>query len=383
MLNSAFSVREERVRSRLANSVERSINHALQDLDRGELEHRINKKIAERKLSSEILLSLFCCSCYHYRCTTVCEPFPPFFLDSEGEKDFSELRKCLDGMPSIQELSDSPAVLSGLSVKALTLLLWVIDPPFTLQNLSLQEFEDKTGFFSSCTNAAARPQYIFEIIHDQPTLSKASKGKTIEEENEVEENEEQKNKRKMSDTKKDARTAAHISANSKFLELSSKFSTTLGYHASSLENFYSIINKGLDTKFSKTVNLYGEGIYLSTDCGVCMSFITHGPNWVKSSLGSSVGAVVGCEVIQDPEFVHKGHTKEPGTKGMPGEYILSKSNFHVRVKYLLVLSDSKKRRVSRNTNKNTIIIIVFVLLLCFLAFLRSSLWRKWRFQYQL
>lgn len=83
---------------------------------------------------------------------------------------------------------------------------------------------------------------------------------------------------------------------------------------------------------------------------------------------------------------------------MPDQYLLSKSNHHVQVqcclsyscsflfshprviqiKYLLVLAEKPKPVVRRRIDKNVLVIIVFVLMLAFVAFLRSPSWKRLR-----
>lgn len=52
---------------------------------------------------------------------------------------------------------------------------------------------------------------------------------------------------------------------------------------------------------SLNLDFVASGIYLSTDAGVCMSFIEYGLNWANSKLGRRIGMVVGCEVRKDPD----------------------------------------------------------------------------------
>jgi hypothetical protein len=113
------------------------------------------------------------------------------------------------------------------------------------------------------------------------------------------------------------------------------------------------------------------------------------------------------KVANDPEYV--SHGKREGTRSqLPEQYLLSKSNDHVRVlgfasssspssfihsfihvlthyvqiKYLLVLSEGRKPKATvarpRRVSNSTLLIILFVLLLAFMAFLRSPTWKRLR-----
>ncbi len=46
-----------------------------------------------------------------------------------------------------------------------------------------------------------------------------------------------------------------------------QYGSGMGYHASSLENFHSILWNGLDTKYSKKDGLFGEGTCV-IDCEI-------------------------------------------------------------------------------------------------------------------
>ena len=91
------------------------------------------------------------------------------------------------------------------------------------------------------------------------------------------------------------------------------------YHGSKLENFHSIINYGLQQHFNKVFNfkfiivfivlynsffqnsLFGQGIYLSSELSVSLSYSPNSYSWGRSMLGSQLSCVALCEIIDHPD----------------------------------------------------------------------------------
>ena len=71
--------------------------------------------------------------------------------------------------------------------------------------------------------------------------------------------------------------------------------TYWAFHGSRLDNFYSILNYGLQQHLNKT-GLFGEGIYLCEDLGVCLTYSSQGLGWIKSRLGQRLSCVAVAQV---------------------------------------------------------------------------------------
>ncbi|ELR10793.1 Poly(ADPribose) polymerase catalytic domain containing protein [Acanthamoeba castellanii str. Neff] len=258
----------------------------------------------------------------------------------------------LQTLPPLSTLARDEESVHKLPLKSLRFLDWLFHPPaFRLKEITVDEFNVKTSFHSETAGAArsgSLPQHIFEVVYDESPSSSTSGAASFA-----------------------------LEALQRYQSVAQKHGTVVGYHASSLENFHSILWNGLDTKYSKQ-GLFGEGIYLSTDASVCMTFWTSAPSWERSAIGPRVGLIAGCEVANDPEYVSHGK-RETNDASLPEQYLLSKSNDHVRVKYLLVLSEAHKPKApQRKINRNALVIFLFVLLLAFVAFLRSPAWKRLR-----
>jgi len=150
----------------------------------------------------------------------------------------------------------------------------------------------------------------------------------------------------------------------------------IGFHGSAIENWYSIVNYGLDVKYSADANLFGEGIYLSSNSKVAMNFLKPGATWKLSRLGSNIGCLLACEVVKHPEVKFNeqpSHTFALDNTALPKDYILAKNNHHVQAKYLLVY---KHENVTHRGSRWFIILIFYLALLFFISIVRSNKFQR-------
>jgi hypothetical protein len=118
------------------------------------------------------------------------------------------------------------------------------------------QFNAKTSFLSETASAArsgSLPQHIFEVVYeDSPASTSTTSGAGM---------------CLYSSTPHNVVAAAltlpivvsfALDALQRYQSVSQKHGTVVGYHASSLENFHSILWNGLDTKYAKQ-GLFGEG----------------------------------------------------------------------------------------------------------------------------
>ena len=137
-----------------------------------------------------------------------------------------------------------------------------------------------------------------------------------------------------------------------FQILKEQHGSVTGYHGSPLENFHSILRRGLNVKFGKSTSLFGEGIYLALDNRVSENFFSLGDCWKNSSCTTKkIGCIVACEVISHPQevrFVGSDKTSSnptsPPMRLSGSHYVVANSNELVQVKSILVYEGGEKEK---------------------------------------
>lgn len=256
-------------------------------------------------LAADVKWSLFVAACQHYRHDSCLKPFPPKFLKQDS-KDIDSLRDVVDRTPSLRLLSQilkDPDV-HQLDPNIIDLLHWVLKGTQQLKRIPKKQFSSVLSLVQ-CDIQYEPPAYIFSVA-----LSDAAR-----------------------------ETWSDLSAGKK---------TLFAFHGSRLENFYSIVQYGLQQLLNKN-SLFGSGIYLSTEMSMSLPYSPTGYGWGKSILGPSLSIVALCEVIDHPDVhyprpetqspePHKKQKAPPDSIGgeVPEKYILVTNSDLVRVRYLLV-----------------------------------------------
>ncbi|XP_059614321.1 protein mono-ADP-ribosyltransferase PARP16-like [Phlebotomus argentipes] len=170
-------------------------------------------------------------------------------------------------------------------------------------------------------------------------------------------------------------------AERRFQEFASEFPTKYAFHGSRTHNFHSILNFGLAQHLNKR-SAFGEGIYLSSDLSVSISYSPSEATWTHSRLGKSISCVALCEYAEHPTHV-KCH--EAKNSKIPKNIMVVSNNEIIRVRYLLVYG-RKPRKTAQNAersvmtwlmnHKATVLIIsyAFLLLAVNLTTSSNSLW---------
>ena len=173
-------------------------------------------------------LSLFVAASASYRHDTTLRPFPPMFMLNNQDKDVTSLSAALDNLPSLAVLKQKLKLgQMDLDLKLLKLLVWILNGGNSnLKLKTLSDEEKKTISNLRNFEKHPRPHYIFEVRTNGTG--------------------------RWSETVKDQKTF-------------------WAFHGSRLDNFYSILNYGLQQHLNKT-GLFGEGIYLCEDLGVCLTY---------------------------------------------------------------------------------------------------------------
>mmetsp|Transcript_7417 Transcript_7417/g.10954 ORF Transcript_7417/g.10954 Transcript_7417/m.10954 type:complete len:639 (-) Transcript_7417:36-1952(-) len=121
-----------------------------------------------------------------------------------------------------------------------------------------------------------------------------------------------------------------------FKRLYKEYGSFFAFHGSSLENFHSILRRGLinasNTKLMTTGAAYGAGIYMAVDMATSFSYARVGPTWHKSKLqsnGNALKCMAICEVI-----------KHPSINTVPNPYYVIKDAKYVTTRFFVIYRNS-------------------------------------------
>mmetsp|Transcript_49046 Transcript_49046/g.153997 ORF Transcript_49046/g.153997 Transcript_49046/m.153997 type:complete len:225 (-) Transcript_49046:1119-1793(-) len=121
------------------------------------------------------------------------------------------------------------------------------------------------------------------------------------------------------------------------------------FHGSSLENFHCILRCGLKS-FSgnkermSTGDVFGEGVYLSSDIRLASSFAKRGMAWEKSSIGKFLTVVACCRVVLHPSVKRRKETVKVGNRPMdefPHTYYVVREPRYIMTTSLIIFADGK------------------------------------------
>lgn len=163
------------------------------------------------------------------------------------------------------------------------------------------------------------------------------------------------------------------------------------FHGSRLDNFHSILHFGLQQHRTK-VSLFGEGIYLARDLGVCLTYSVRGCGWDRSVLGEAVSAVALAQVRDHPTQVKLHSSDEArgeveGSEGgrVPDMYVVVRNNELLQIKYLLLyrhesssLSLGSSRLVAWvGRHKMVLLLLAYTVMLGLIGLSNSQWVRRW------
>ncbi|KAJ2947857.1 hypothetical protein O0L34_g9646 [Tuta absoluta] len=285
------------------------LNHAkLDSLEKKAVHLRL---ILEKDFkAADIKWSLFIAAAFSFRYESCLRPFPPAFMKG-GIKDMDELLTVITDVPALDLLMQQLDDLDNLASisKVLDLLFYVL---VRLKDPSLKTVppEQHDSILSSAHSlqSASKPQYIFQVVS------------SLKSTNEM-----------------------------KWKELAKNHNVFYAYHGNRLENFYTILNFGLQQHLNKTTVL-GNGVYLSPELSVILPYSHGGFGWGASVVGGHLSCVAMCEVIDAPEGINcqrpvtnEGDATleknkplpEQGEGPMTPHYLVTNCDL-VRVRYLIV-----------------------------------------------
>jgi len=298
------------------------------------------------QLACDVQLSLFVAACSSYRQDSTLRPFPPMYM-VEGERDIESLLAAVKELPSLTKVL---AMLEEgeemLEPNVLKLLLWVLSGgPSHLHLRTLNKVEATQVLALADTANHPPPSHVLAVT----TTS---------------------SNRWLADTRDKK--------------------TIWAFHGSRLDNFYSILNYGLQQHRTK-VSLFGEGIYLSEDLGVCLAYSSRGVGWARSMLGSSVSCLALAQVLDHPSV--KLHTEDrergavEGSEGgrVPDKYIVVRNNELLHIRYLLVYKhssatptlSSNRLMLFINRHRMVLLLVAYMGMLALIGLSKSVIVQRW------
>lgn len=267
------------------------------------------KKICDLKhvlstdlIGADIKWTLFVTAAQSYRYDSQLKPFPPkFFLNNVMNIEL--LIHTINNTPALKVLLDmiTDENYDELDVEVVELLHWVLvtekDP--VLRTVKKSEFENILSKVPQ-EQPNVKPTHIFEIYR-----------------------------------------SSNSKAETKFDNYRAEYKSNYAFHGSKLDSFHSILNHGLHQHMCKSA-LYGEGIYLSSELSVSLNYSPNGAAWGASACGSFLSCVAVCEYIEHPEHLHC-HVKAQKKSKVPEKYFVITNNDILRIRYLLVFSNTQKK----------------------------------------
>ncbi|XP_047528737.1 protein mono-ADP-ribosyltransferase PARP16 isoform X1 [Vanessa atalanta] len=214
--------------------------------------------------AADVKWSLFVAAAFSFRYESCLRPFPPVFIKN-GIKDMDELLSVITDVPALdlvlQQLDnlDNLANISDI----LDLLFYVL---VRLKEPCLKtvppEAHEAILMNTNSLLPAPKPQYIFQCVSSNNSNSEL-----------------------------------------KWKELSKDHKVFYAYYGNRLENFFTILNFGLQQHLNKTT-LMGSGVYLTPELSISLPYSHVGFGWGASCLGGHLSCVAMCEVIDAPEGIN-------------------------------------------------------------------------------
>ncbi|XP_077566667.1 protein mono-ADP-ribosyltransferase PARP16 [Stigmatopora nigra] len=303
-------------------------------------------------VAADLRCSLFVAAAQTYKKDSLLRPFPPRYLHQDN-KDFDTLLEDVNSFPGVRELV---RLRPGEGEHHVALAHWILSSKsFAVKTLQKDEYGRLCDLTQNGAVSAPAPDFLFELEYcDQ--------------------------------------------LNVRFERMREDREVFYAFHGSRLENFHSIIHNGLHCHLNKNA-VFGEGTYLTSDLSMALLYSPHSSGWQESLLGPQLSCVALCQVIDHPdvkcqvkrkdsETVDRQRSRAKNSEGgdVPEKYFVVTNNQLLRVKYLLVYSQSRHMsRHSRNTSwfvrhHFAIMMSLYLLLLIFIGTFNSntfmSFWNK-------
>jgi len=256
--------------------------------------------------SCDMLWCLFIAAAKSYRFSSILRPFPAMYQEGE-EKNMFGLKSAIASIPKLSIVASSWSELGSENQELLSWLFGAVHFKLKLKEKeSFKMVKDLTGQITK----TPEPSYVFEVVYSQE-------------------------------------------AEAKFENLRNERDCFYAYHGSRLDNFFSIINNGLNTHMNK-VAVFGEGTYLSSELSVSLLYSPAAEVTKTSMLGARLGCVAVCQMIDDPSVkcqvkdgtsanIRNRAQASKETDAVPEKYYVVQRNDILRVKYLLVYKEESSQ----------------------------------------
>ncbi|CAH0405399.1 unnamed protein product [Chilo suppressalis] len=246
-------------------------SETLSDINQAKLDS-LEKKAVHLRLvlekdfkAADIKWSLFVSAAFSFRYESCLRPFPPAFIKN-GIKDMDELLSVITDIPALdlvlQQLDnlDNLSIISGIIDLLFYVLVRLKEP--TLKTIPQEVHESILSYANASAQNTPKPQYVFQVCYSNKSAAEA-----------------------------------------KWKELARNHNTFYAFHGNRLENFYTIMNFGLQQQMNKNT-LMGNGVYLSTDLNTSLPYSHGGFGWGASCIGGHLSCIAMCEVIDAPEGIN-------------------------------------------------------------------------------
>merc|ERR1719469_956120 len=241
---------------------------------------KVKSLLAADMLACDVQVSLFVAASQSYRQDTTLRPFPPMYINEEGERDIKLLMSTGPEIPPLSDLQRDLEAGAAVDGRKVELLAWILTggpSRLSLRSLSSSQAADVLNLAGPVSSTYPQPAFVLEVK-----------------------------------TNGSERWDADVSDDSHFW----------AFHGSRLDNFHSILCHGLQQHRTKN-SLFGEGIYLASDLGVCLAYSSRGVGWSNSSLGPSLSCLAVTQVKHHQDVKVEDSLVEDSEGGrVPERYVV-------------------------------------------------------------
>jgi len=255
-----------------------------------------------RKVMSGLRMELFIAAATSSNAENALMPFPSCFFDPvQKVKRFEDLRTHLQAIPPLKKLLDdiNADIPDNLPPITWRLLYWILTNPLTIQPVEMNfetmgKWEQETGLSLSSLRSKSLRAFLFQVVNPNPKPE--------------------------------------------FVKGKEEFGTVFAFHGSKLDNFHSIVHRGLLSALNVR-KAYGHGSYLSTQLNVSMGYTDQNwrESWGNGDFGRYLRCVAICEIVKYPEL--KSHSLIVSAQGpdqpKPNVYVVDKDEF-VQLSHLIL-----------------------------------------------
>jgi len=269
-------------------------------------------------VACDLKWSLFVAAAQSYRYHSRLNPYPPkYATEAKSEYDIDRIRLVISNVPPFHQLLKQIKNEELLDDDVLELIHWVVCSKSypTFRSVAKEKFDSTLKKVDFITPVST-PTHIFEVVPQ-----------------------------------------ANSSVEEKFRQHAINRNTMYAFHGSKIDSFYSIANFGLQQHLCKTA-LFGDGIYLSSEMHVSLSFSPIGPGWKSSLCGQEMSCIALCEFVDHPQHL-KCHIDEQrenvrnerkNSQHVPDKYFVITNNDIVRLRYLLIFAKSPDKPIQIHYN---------------------------------